>query len=182
MSETEPNPGLTDPRLTGFRRTDAGLTDSRLTDPRSTEPRLTDAGLMDAGLTDAGLTDAGLTDAGLTEAERADARLADTTLVRPFLVTGGRTRPLRDGLRIESLVSAQPAALSAPLRFELRRIVELCQQPRSVAEIAVRLGVPLGVARVLVADLVSGGYATCQEAAEIPIDVIERIRDRVRAL
>jgi hypothetical protein len=167
MSETEPNPGLTDPRLTGFRRTDAGLTDSRLTDPRSTEPRRTDAGL---------------TDAGLTEAERADARLADTTLVRPFLVTGGRTRPLRDGLRIESLVSAQPAALSAPLRFELRRIVELCQEPRSVAEVAVRLGVPLGVARVLVADLVSGGYATCQEAAEIPTDVIERIRDRVRAL
>jgi hypothetical protein len=112
----------------------------------------------------------------------ADAALADATLVRPFLVTGGRTRPLKDGLRIETMVSALPAALSAPLRFELRRIVELCQSPRSVAEIAVRLEVPLGVARVLVADLVSGGYVTCTEPAEIPIDVIERIRDRVRAL
>jgi hypothetical protein len=116
------------------------------------------------------------------EESPADPDLADAALVRPFLVTGGRTRPLRDGLRVETMVFAQPAALSAPLRFELRRIVELCQAPRSVAEIAVRLEVPLGVARVLVADLVSGGYATCTEPAEIPTDVIERIRDRVRSL
>jgi hypothetical protein len=111
-----------------------------------------------------------------------DAASADSTLVRPFLVTGGRTQPLRDGLRIETLVCAWPAALSAPLRFELHRIVELCQVPLSVAEIAIRLGVPFGVARVLVGDLVSGGYATCAEQAEMSIDVIERIRDGVRAL
>lgn len=116
------------------------------------------------------------------EQPSVDAMQADSTLVRPFLVTGGRTRPLQDGLRIETLISARPAALSAPLRFELRRIVELCQAPLSVAEIAVRLQVPLGVARVLVADLISGGYATSAQSAEIPIDVIERIRDRVRAL
>ncbi|WP_239133987.1 DUF742 domain-containing protein [Rugosimonospora africana] len=116
------------------------------------------------------------------EQDPSDAALADATLVRPFLVTGGRTRPLRDGLRIETMVSALPAALSAPLRFELRRIVELCQSPHSVAEVAVRLEVPLGVVRVLIADLVSSGYVTCTESAEIPIDVIERIRDRVRAL
>jgi hypothetical protein len=112
----------------------------------------------------------------------ADAMGDDSARIRPFLLTGGRTRPLQDGLRVETLVCARPAALSAPLRFELRRIVELCQAPQSVAEIAVRLEVPLGVARVLVADLVSGGYATCTEPAEIPIDMIERIRDRVRAL
>lgn len=117
-----------------------------------------------------------------SDAALADATLADGTLVRPFLVTGGRTRPLRDGLRIETMVFALPAALSAPLRFELRRIVELCQSPCSVTEVAVRLEVPLGVARVLIADLVSSGYVTCTEPAEISIDVIERIRDRVRAL
>jgi len=106
----------------------------------------------------------------------------DDVLVRPFLVTGGRTRPLQDGLRLETMVSAPPAALSAPLRFELRRIVELCQQPVPVAEVAVRLGLPLGVARVLVADLATDGYVTCTEPAELSIDIIERIRDRVRAL
>jgi hypothetical protein len=106
----------------------------------------------------------------------------DGQFIRPFFVTGGRTRPLHDGLRIETIVSAQPAALSAPLRFELRRIVELCQRPLSVAEIAVRLGVPLGVARVLVGDLVTDGYVSFTQPAELPIDVLERIRDRVRAL
>ena len=73
------------------------------------------------------------------------------------MVTGGRTRPLQDGLRSSRWSRRCPAALSAPLRFELRRIVELCQRPRSVAEVAVALRVPLGVARVLVADLVTSG-------------------------
>jgi len=98
------------------------------------------------------------------------------------MVTGGRTRPLQDGLRIESMVSAFPAALSAPLRFELRRIVELCQQPRSVAELAVALGVPLGVARVLIADLLASNLVRAEDQSELSIEIIERIRDRVRAL
>jgi hypothetical protein len=106
----------------------------------------------------------------------------DWVLVRPFLVTGGRTRPLQDGLRVETMVSAPPAALSAPLRFELRRIVELCQRPVAVAEVAVRLGLPLGVARVLIADLANDGYVACAESAELSIEIIKRIRDRVRAL
>jgi hypothetical protein len=106
----------------------------------------------------------------------------DTCFVRPFLVTGGRTRPLHDGLRVETVICAARAALHAPLRFELRRIVELCQTPLSVAEVAVGLSLPLGVARVLVADLVTSGSVTYSRPTEIPIEVLERIRDRVRAL
>ena len=105
----------------------------------------------------------------------------DGTLIRPYMVTGGRTRPLRDGLRVETVVQAAPAALHAPLKFERRRIVELCQEPRSIAEIAVALTIPLGVARVLVADLVTGDFVAIQES-RITTDMIERIRDRVRAL
>jgi hypothetical protein len=107
---------------------------------------------------------------------------ADEVLIRPFFVTGGRTRPLHDGLRIETLILAPPAALHAPLRFEFRQIVELCQRPLSVAEVAVGLRVPLGVARVLVGDLVTGGYVSCHEQDVLPVEMIERIRDRVRAL
>jgi hypothetical protein len=108
--------------------------------------------------------------------------LADDMLVRPFLVTGGRTRPLREDLRVETMISALPAALSAPLRFELRRIVELCQAPLAIAELAVQLSMPLGVVRVLVADLVTDGYVACSEPAGLSISLLERIRDRVRAL
>ncbi len=107
---------------------------------------------------------------------------ADGVFVRPFIVTRGRTRPLHDGLRLETLVEALPAALSAPLQFEQRQIVELAQHPVSVAEVAARLGVPLGVARVLIADLYTGKYISLHEPHELPVHVIERIRDLVRAL
>jgi hypothetical protein len=107
---------------------------------------------------------------------------ADGVFVRPFIVTRGRTRPLHDGLRLETLVEALPAALSAPLQFEQRQIVELAQRPVSVAEVAARIGVPLGVARVLIADLYTGKYISLHEPHELPVHVIERIRDLVRAL
>lgn len=106
----------------------------------------------------------------------------DDLVIRPFLLTGGRTRPTQDGLRVETLLSAPPAALLAPLRFEARRIVELCQRPMSVADVAVALRVPLGVVRVLVADLLGDGVVQCEAQGELSIEMIERIRDRVRAL
>lgn len=107
----------------------------------------------------------------------------DDLMVRPFMLTGGRTQPLHDGLRIETLLHAAPAALSAPLRFEARRIVELCQAPMSMADLAVKMRVPLGVIKVIVADLVTEGYLRLEDQlGELPISVIERIRDRVRAL
>jgi hypothetical protein len=104
-------------------------------------------------------------------------------VVRPFMLTGGRTQPVRDGLRIETQLRAAPAALSAPLRFEARRIVELCQSPTSIADLSVALGAPLGVVRVIVADLVTEGFVLVANAPdELSTALIERIRDGVRAL
>lgn len=104
------------------------------------------------------------------------------SFVRPFILTGGRTQPLQDGLRVETLIHAQPGTLFAPLQFERRRIVELCQTPRSVAEVASALQVPLGVARVLVSDLAADGLVSVHQQTETPIRLIERVLDRVRAL
>jgi len=72
---------------------------------------------------------------------------------------------------MHTLITAPGSAVHAPLRFELRLIVQMCQQPMSVAEIAGRLGVPLGVARVLIADLMSNGYAYCHEQDEEALSV-----------
>ena len=125
---------------------------------------------------------AGAGPAGPERAGRA-AETDEDPIVRPFMLTGGRTRPVRDDLRIETLLRALPAALSAPLRFEARRIVELCQRPMSLADLAVGLRIPLGVTRVLVADLLADGYLYQEEQPdELPIELIERIRDLVRAL
>ncbi|GAB3687397.1 DUF742 domain-containing protein [Actinocorallia lasiicapitis] len=108
------------------------------------------------------------------------------SIVRPFVLTGGRTRPVDERLRVETLISAPPSALSAPLAFERRRIVQLCQHPVSVAEIAGHMGLPVGVARVLVADLMAERLVTVHD--HLGLDdlrfrsVLERIREGVRAL
>ena len=111
-----------------------------------------------------------------------DENESDDLLIRPFLLTGGRTRPAREGLAIEALIQARPGAILSSLRFEARQIVELSQQATSMAELAARLRVPLGVARVLVSDLVDDGSVTVVQREELSVQLIERIRDRVRAL
>lgn len=75
--------------------------------------------------------------------------------VRPYAMTRGRTRPTRD-LPIEALVvaSGDPDAESiASLGPEARAILQLSAVSMSVAELAARTGLVLGVARVLVSDL-----------------------------
>ena len=120
--------------------------------------------------------------AGFAPADRVNVP-TDDVFLRPFMLTGGRTRPLHDGLRIETLLHAAPAALEAPLRFEARRIVELCQRPHAVADLAVALRQPLGVVRVLVGDLIAQGCLRAEDQlGELPLALIERIRDRVSAL
>src|SRR5262249_48783322 len=106
----------------------------------------------------------------------------DEVLIRPYLVTGGRTRPLHDGLRGETVVRAAPGSRQAPLQVEARRTIELCQIPRAVADMAVALSMPLGVVRVLIGDLVVGGHLSIQAPPEITTELLERIRERVQAL
>ena len=108
-------------------------------------------------------------------------------IVRPFIVTGGRTRPTDERLRVETLITAAPAALSAPLSFERRHIVELCQRPLSVAEVSHSLGIPIGVARVLIGDLLAERLVSVEEdvvgfVGRPSRDLLERIREGVRAL
>jgi len=60
---------------------------------------------------------------------------------------------------MESLVTAtERACWDRSLDSEYRTIVEMARRPVSLAEIAGVLGVPVTVARVLVGDLVGGGY------------------------
>jgi hypothetical protein len=103
-------------------------------------------------------------------------------VIRPFLLTRGRTRPRDDGLRLETLIIARPDADSTKLRFEARRIVELSRRPISLAELAAALRIPIGVARVLVGDLIDDATVNAVVGEELSVRLLERIRDRVRAL
>jgi hypothetical protein len=106
----------------------------------------------------------------------------DDLIIRPFLLTGGRTRPAREDLRVETLVQSTPGVNTTRLRFEARQIVELCHRPTSVAEISAALRLPLGVVRILVSDLASEGAVGLVQSETLSVQLIERIRDRVRAL
>jgi hypothetical protein len=106
----------------------------------------------------------------------------DDIVIRPFLLTGGRTAPAQAGLRVETLIQAGPHAATRAQRFEARQIVELCRRPSSVAEVAAALRVPLGVARVLVADLIADGSVVLVQREEVSVQLMERVLDRVRAL
>ena len=88
-------------------------------------------------------------------------------LVRPYAVTRGRTEPRQDIAhrggpgRQPGRVAGGPVrrARQAPHRHALRG------RAQSLAEIAARTRLPLGVARVLVADMVADGLLSLHSAA-----------------
>jgi hypothetical protein len=106
---------------------------------------------------------------------------ADTlSPLRPYLLTSGRTAPVDQTLEIEAQVQATELGATgySRLSFEQRDIVELCTTTMSVAEVAARLRLHIGVARVLVADLAALGYLTVQRPSpQLPHDrdLIERV-------
>jgi hypothetical protein len=92
-----------------------------------------------------------------------------SSLVRPYARTGGRTESSRE-LRLETLISVRNP--DVVLVMEHRRIVELCEQTRSVAEVAAALPAPLGVARVLIDDLIELGVLTVFTGDSRPDEVL----------
>lgn len=84
----------------------------------------------------------------------------DPRVVPVYAITGGRTRSVGRDLPVEAMVTTTESGVASlsRLRFEQARIVDLCQRPSSVAEVAAELGVPLGVSRVLVSDLHAEGF------------------------
>lgn len=115
----------------------------------------------------------------------------ETAAVRPYALTGGRTRASY-ALELETLVSVKESVATrtdtATMQFEHRRIVEECRAPRSVAEIAALLRVPVGVARVLISDTADAGLITVHKTvsgsdnAEAHFMLMERVLSGLRRL
>jgi hypothetical protein len=85
-------------------------------------------------------------------------------LVRPYSWTGGRTASCVD-LAVETLVSATGQGVDPTASPEHRTIIGLCAAPRSVAELAALMKMPLGVARVLLGDLAAAGSVAVHRTA-----------------
>ena len=117
----------------------------------------------------------------------------ETAVVRPYALTGGRTKA-RVALELETLISVQDTVLARldagelTVQFEHRSIMEECRTPRSVAEVAALLRVPIGVARVLISDAADAGLVTVHRTmstnddAEAHLMLMERVLSGLRRL
>jgi hypothetical protein len=105
-------------------------------------------------------------------------------VVRPFVMTGGRTRAERRDLRLETMLSAVPGASREGLTPEEHDLLDVCRHPLSVAEASAELGLVVGVTIIIAGDLVVAGLLEVHQTdpVEIELDVLSRMIERVRAL
>ncbi|WP_306214110.1 DUF742 domain-containing protein [Actinoplanes sp. RD1] len=105
-------------------------------------------------------------------------------VLRPFVITSGRTAAADPSIGLETQVSTLPGVSPARLSPERRAIVQLCHEPLSVAEISARLRLHFGVARILVGDLRATGHLDVHVMDdEFPDpDTILRVISGLRAL
>jgi Protein of unknown function (DUF742) len=109
-------------------------------------------------------------------------------LVRPYAVTRGRTEPQRD-IALEAILLTTGRG-QQEARFAGRDkqvIASLCDgRAQSLAEVAAYTRLPLGVARVLIADMVTDGLLALHEPMQAGDDdrmeVLERVLSGLRKL
>lgn len=108
-------------------------------------------------------------------------------VVPVYALTRGRTHAQGGDLPLEALavITQQGLERYAGMPRERRTILDLCARPASVAEVAAQLGVPLGVARVLVGDLAAGGHLAVHlphqaDGGPSP-QILERLLEGLRA-
>ena len=109
-------------------------------------------------------------------------------IVRPYTLTGGRARPITGGLGLLTYVEAlyAPEADLVHLQPEHRMILTITRTALSVAEIAARIDLPVGVVRVLVGDLLQASLVSTFEsdATTHPPDesILQAVIDGLRTL
>lgn len=107
-------------------------------------------------------------------------------VVPVYALTGGRTRSAAGAdMPVETLVTGTGAGRLHDLQLEYRTTVEMSVRPVSIVEIGAALRVPVGVARVLVSDLVDAGYLEVHLPPSTPGGpspaVLERLLEGLRA-
>jgi hypothetical protein len=112
-------------------------------------------------------------------------------VVRPYALTGGRTDPAGGAVLdlISVVVASGPppaGAVSRRLSPEHRKLIGLCQEPMTVADAAADMALPLGVVRVLLADLIQQKLITVQprraERPQVSQDLLREVLDGLRSL
>ncbi|MCQ4079857.1 DUF742 domain-containing protein [Streptomyces sp. RB6PN25] len=109
-------------------------------------------------------------------------------LVRLYAMTAGRARPGSEVFDLMAVVQAvEPDEHATMLSPEQNAILQLCaQRARPVADIASDAGLPLGVVRVLLSDLLAAGLIQVSRPvppARLPdARLLKKVIDGLRAL
>ena len=110
---------------------------------------------------------------------QVDTEEGGGSFVRSYLLTGGRTRSDAGDIAIEAMVAATEGS-EIPRDIDLAKIYQLCAEPNSIAEISAKCSLPLGVARVLVADLWGAGTLEVLETTRSDdIAIVRRLLDGI---
>ena len=114
-------------------------------------------------------------------------------IVRPYTMTGGRSGVGLPIIALEALVAVTPAGMRMRGRFrwEAAEIIAQSRKEIAIVELAANLEVPVGVIRVLAADLRDQGAITITEPlSEATVDsgdteyaeLLHKVLDGIRAL
>ncbi|MDQ1006500.1 hypothetical protein QFZ82_000985 [Streptomyces sp. V4I23] len=129
--------------------------------------------------------------AGPTGSQWYDAEAGP--LVRPYAMTGGRTRPGPNHVRFDLIAlvvvedDATGSAEESLLGPEHRTLLALCRsEKQSVAELAADADLPVGVVRVLLGDLLEAGHVRVSRPvppAQLPDErILREVIEGLRAL
>ena len=104
--------------------------------------------------------------------------------VRPYIMTGGRTRADRRDLRVETMLQSTVTDIPNDLPSEQEELLRACAEPQSVAELANRLQLVTGVVAVIAGDLIATGLLDVHhtDPVEIELDMLTKMIERVRAI
>jgi hypothetical protein len=106
-------------------------------------------------------------------------------LVRPYALTGGRTRT-SSTLDYHTQVVTRPDTWTPVVDTLDRTILDFCRKPRAVAEVAHHIGRPLVVAKVRLDDLATAGLIVVGSGSQTgdrpTLDMLERVLAGIRRL
>jgi hypothetical protein len=108
-------------------------------------------------------------------------------VVRPYLLTGGRTKAAGEIIGLLALVHDTGSPLSDAMFLEPEQsaVLKLCRRPVAVADLASDLDLPLGVVRILLSDMRDRGLITIRQPSARPVNdekILKDVADALRRL
>jgi hypothetical protein len=104
-------------------------------------------------------------------------------VVRPYALTGGRTRPTGETIDLLALVASTDATMDELLlQPEFVAVIRQCHQPKPVADLASDLDLPLGVVRILLSDMRDQGLVVIRPPQRSRLSDPKLLKDVADAL